>query len=180
LTICAHHRKAPGLETHHQLKNSRQWRCRIDMHCGLGHHFCRSLIFQLRRQLRTFAGSITRQSCCNCLRGPAKEWARGAIGCSAKLRRHDKRHLHRFIRQRLRRNAITRTETISQALIWRPPLRRHQNYRHAANALRPMNENPLNVGGRRRAGDQDSVAGGLKPRIAIGLMQVANNVCRIE
>jgi hypothetical protein len=49
------------------------------------------LDFQLTRQLRTCGGSITGQSYCRCPHGQAKEWALGTIGCSAKLRLHDKR-----------------------------------------------------------------------------------------
>jgi hypothetical protein len=57
---------------------------------------------------------------------------------------------------------------------------RNQEYRQTPHALSPVNQNALDVGGCRRARYQHRVAGRLEPRVAIGVMQVTNDIAGIE
>jgi len=57
---------------------------------------------------------------------------------------------------------------------------RNQEYRQTPHALGTVNQNALDVGGCRRARYQHRIARRLKPRVAIGVMQVTNDIAGIE
>jgi hypothetical protein len=57
---------------------------------------------------------------------------------------------------------------------------RQQQHCQAADALGPVNQNTFDVGGCRRARYQHRIARRLEQRIAVGVMQVANDITGVE
>jgi hypothetical protein len=59
-------------------------------------------------------------------------------------------------------------------------LRRCKHHGQAADALGPVNQDSFDIGSGGRAADQYRISRGLEPRIAICVMQVADDVAGIE
>ena len=57
---------------------------------------------------------------------------------------------------------------------------RNQEYRQTPHALGTVNQNALDIGGCGRARYQHRIARRLKPRVAISVMQVTNDIAGIE